>query len=62
MTREKFREALVEAMSEFNEKGAANGGDPLTLMTMGMQNMVFGAMLEAKLFDKETKDNIEEDK
>lgn len=62
MTREEFRKAVADTVVNWNEKASANDCDPELIVTMGMQNMLFGAMLETELFDKETEKNIKEDK
>lgn len=56
MTREQFKEAVAETMVQFNAKGTEHNADPTTMMTMGLQNLIFAAMLETNLFDKNEED------
>ena len=56
MTREQFKDAVAETMVQFNAKGTERNADPTIMMTMGLQNLIFAAMLETNLFDKNEED------
>ena len=54
ITREEFRKQLNEANKRFLEIGEDElKSDPMTSFVMGLQNISFGAVLEATLFGKE---------
>lgn len=56
MTREQFKEAVAETMVQFNAKGTEHNADPTIMMAMGLQNLIFAAMLETNLVDKNEED------
>ena len=58
ITRNEFNKAVTRANIMFMEVGEShslNETDPLMFAAIGMQNMVFGSVLESELFDKEDK-------
>ena len=58
ITREEFRKAVSRANSVFMSIGEDHPiakNDPLTYAMMGVQNMVFGEVVENELFSKEDK-------
>jgi hypothetical protein len=58
ITREEFRDAILKANEEFTNVGKKAGDEAATAnLMMGIQNVLFGSLLETVLFADKKEEN-----